>query len=149
MTPARTALLILALIVCIVPLSMVFMAHKKAIDEASSLVMELNRDSLGNWNPQTLLTHLHSSLETRPGAAYFESYIQTLQRRLGALQEIRDISYEIELGSPWQLYSSGSASYNMKATFSNGPANIRIRLIRENGHWLVSQYSVMSALMAA
>jgi hypothetical protein len=148
MTMPRTRLIILALIAGIVVLATLVLTHNRAASEASALVLDVNTRSLGNWDPEPVLSHAHDSLLADAGPDFFHTYFRALQR-LGNLQEIRDITFELTLSPPWTLYRAGSAHYTMNASFSAGQAEIRMTLIRENGRWMIGEYLVLTPALAS
>lgn len=148
MTTQRIRLTIIALIVCIVALASLVLLHQRASDEATALVMDVNSRALSGWDPQPVISQAHELLLADAGAEFFDTYFRAL-RRLGTLQEIRDIRFDMALGAPWQLYRSGSASYTMNAIFSNGQAEVRISLIRDQSQWRISEYLVLTPALAS
>jgi hypothetical protein len=149
MTTPLFRLLLSALILCTAGAAGAVFLHKRALTQATELVMQVNAEALGSWNPQPLLDHAADTLLDKPGAEFYGRYFTTLQRRLGALQQIHNIQFTMELGPPWQLYRRGSAEYTMQADFANGYANIKISLQRQDNRWCISNYLVLTPLLSS
>lgn len=148
MTRHRITLIVLVLIVGIAVAGTLVFSHNRVVNQASTLVLDVNTRALAQWDPEALVAHAHNSLTANTKPDFIPNYFRALSF-LGALQEIRDINYELTLSPFWTWYDSGNAYYTMNASFANGFAEIRITLIRESGQWLISEYLVLTPAMAA
>ena len=148
MTTQRISLIFGALIMCVVTVATAMMMHNRAVDDATALVMYVNSRALGTWNPESVVDNSDSTLRDGVADDFFHTYFRTLSR-LGSLQSINDIRFDVALGPVWQLYRTGSASYTMNAVFDNGQAEVRITLSREQGQWRIREYLVLTPMLAA
>lgn len=140
----------IALLLCIVVTALAIRSHNTARLSANDLVTAVSTTVLTEWNPQMILSNAHSTMLVDSDAEFYEVYFNAL-RRLGTLQELGDASFTFDLPAFWKTWGgdSGTASYEMTAVFSNGEANITIKMIREDGRWWFTEYLVLTALMAA
>jgi hypothetical protein len=67
------------------------------------------------------------------------------------LENLDDALFTLDLPPLWSFWSAdtATASYTLKARFSNGEADVTIKLLREDGRWWFTEYLVLTALMAA
>jgi hypothetical protein len=140
----------IALLLCIVVTALAIRSHNVARLSANDLVAMVSTTALSEWNPQTIVSNAHHSMLVDSDAEFYEVYFNAL-RRLGTLQDLGDANFSFDLPAFWKAWGgdSGTASYEMTAVFSNGEANITIKMIKENGRWWFTEYLVLTALMAA
>lgn len=120
-----------------------------AVEQSSNLVMTVTADVLVNWDPHTIRQHADDALLARDSAEATQRRYTPMGRRLGALQEIYDIEYELDMPGWWQLNRTASASYRMRARFESEVATIRVELIRQQGRWMISDYDIQPPAIPA
>lgn len=148
----KPALIIVTVIACL-SLAGIF-AHSVyqrniAVGESSALAMTVTTDMLVNWDPQTVRQHADDALLAQESAEAMQRRFTPVSRRLGALQEIYDIRYEINTPPWWQTNGPISASYTMRARFESEVATIRISLFRQQGRWLISAFDIQPPAIAS
>lgn len=150
--PMKPALIILAVIACLAITGLLtnhaYQRHL-AVEESNALVMTVTTDVLVNWNPQTVRQHADEALLASETAEQTTAFYTPLSRRLGALQEIYDIRYEVDMPSWWQPYGEATASYSMLARFESEVATIRIRLVRQQNRWLITEFNIQPPAIPA
>lgn len=139
-----------ALLLGILVTALAIRSGNDARQSANTLVTEVSGSVLSDWNPELIVSNSHSSMLADADAEFYQVYFNAL-RRLGTLQELGDASFSFDLPPVWAVWrdDSGTASYEFTARFSNGEANVTIKLIREDGRWWFTEYLVLTALMAA
>ena len=120
-----------------------------AVEQSSALVMAVTTDVLVNWAPQTIRDNASRELLARESAEQIQQRFIPMSRRLGALQEIYDIEYDVDIPGWWQPDATARAQYTMSARFQSEVATVRLELIRENGRWLISEYDIQPPRIAA
>lgn len=142
--------IIAALLLGIVATASAIKSHNDARLSANALVAEVSRAVLATWDPELLLVNAHTSLLEVSDASFYRTYFNAL-RRLGTLETLDEASFTLDLPPLWEFWDTDAStgSYTLKATFSEGDANITIKLLRENGRWWFTEYLVLTALMAA
>lgn len=148
----KSALIIAAAIVCLVLTGLVtynLYQRNIAMESSSALAMTVTTDVLINWNPDTVREHATNELRAKASAASMQQRYTPLSRRLGALREINDIQYDIDMPAWWQLDGDAIAIYTMRARFESEVATIRITLIRQQGHWLISDFHIQPPAIAS
>ncbi|HDZ08143.1 hypothetical protein [Pseudohongiella sp.] len=148
----KPALIIVTVIACL-SLAGIF-AHSvyqrnMAVQESTTLVMTVTTDMLVNWDPQTVRRHADDALLAQENAESMQRRYTPMGRRLGALQEIYDIRYQIDMPAWWQVNGQVSASYTMNARFESEVATVRISLFRQQGRWLISAFDVQPPAIAS
>lgn len=142
--------IIAALLMGIVATAAAIKSHNDARLAANTLVTDVSQTVLVSWDPDLILKNAHASLLEVSDANFYQTYFNAL-RRLGTLETLDEASFTLDLPPLWKFWDTdaSTASYTLKATFSEGDANITIRLIREDGRWWFTEYLVLTALMAA
>lgn len=141
---------IAALLLGIATTAMAIKSHNDARLSANMLVAEVSNTVLVTWDPELILSNAHSSLLEVSDENFYQVYFTAL-RRLGTLENLDDAQFTLDLPPLWNFWSTDTATarYTLKARFSNGEADVTIKLLREDGRWWFTEYLVLTGLMAA
>lgn len=120
-----------------------------AVEQTSELVMSVTTDVLVNWDPQTVRQHASDTLLASETAEATQQRYTPLGRRLGALQEIYDIRYDIDMPAWWQPGGPARATYTMLARFESETATVRVELVRQQNSWRLSGFSIEPPAIAS
>lgn len=148
----KPVLIITTVIVCL-GITGLFANHayqrNVAVEESNALVMTVATDVLVNWDPQSVRQHADDALLASQTAEQTERFYTPLSRRLGALQEIYDIRYDVDVPAWWQPNGQATASYRLLARFESEVATIRIRLVRRQDRWLITEFNIQPPAIPA
>lgn len=122
--------------------------HIRAEREANTLVLAVTSGPLAQWDSQMVVDNANDSLLAETPEGHFPRYFRALSG-LGNLLEIRDISYELDVPAWWQRNEQATAYYTMIAVFDFGDAEVRVRLLRQDNRWTITQYLVLTSMLAA
>lgn len=124
-------------------------SHNDAGQSANLMVTQVSSVVLANWDPALIINNAHVSLLEVSDADFYQVYFNALSR-LGSLQNLNNGLFTLDLPPLWRFWTtdSGTASYAITAQFSNGEADITIKLLREDNRWWFTEYMVLTALMA-
>ncbi|MEX0740441.1 MAG: hypothetical protein WD071_13945 [Pseudohongiella sp.] len=148
----KRTLIILTVIGCLVVAALFSRSlyqQDAAVEQSSELVMMVTTDFLVNWDPETVREHGSAELLGRESADQLQRRYLPMSRRLGALQEIYDIKYEVDIPGWWQGEAPARASYSMLARFESEVATVSVQLIRQGDRWLISHYNIEPPAIAA
>lgn len=120
--------------------------EQKAV--ADTLVMNVTSTALGQWDPAAVLTLTHPDFYLQNSDQALRNLFNALQR-LGDLEELRDITFVQDELQWWQSVDGMNINYTMQAVFQRGNAEVRVSLIFADGQWKISNYQVLSSIMAA
>lgn len=150
--PMKRSLIIITVIACLVIAGLFARTlHQQnvAVEQSSALVMTVTADVLVNWYSETLRQNATGALRDSEGADAMQRRYVRLGRRLGALQEIYDIKYQVDIPGWWQADGTASAAYTMSARFESEVATINVELVRQQGRWLLSGYDIRPPAVAS
>jgi hypothetical protein len=150
--PMKRSLIIITVITCLAIAGLfarTLQQENLAVDQSSALVMMVTTDVLVSWHPEMLRQNASVVLLDRQSADSMQRHYTLLGRRLGALQEIYDIEYQVDIPGWWQPNGTVSASYNMRARFESEVATISVELLRQEGRWLISDYDIQPPAIAS
>ncbi|MBC54705.1 MAG: hypothetical protein CMQ34_12810 [Gammaproteobacteria bacterium] len=122
-----------------------------AVENTSELVMSVTTDMLVNWNPDIVRQHASDSRlagDTEPPEATQRAYTR-LSRRLGALQEIYDIRYNVDMPGWWQSGRTARATFTMRARFETETATIQVELTRPQDQWQIIGFNIQPPAIAS
>lgn len=148
----KPALIIITLIACLgfaATLAHNVYQRNVAVEESNALVMMVITDVLANWDPQTVRQHADDGLLVSETQETMQRRYTPMSRRLGALQEIYDIRYEVDMPAWWQSNAQATASYSMLARFESEVATIRVRLVRQQDRWLITEFNIQPPAIPA
>jgi len=120
----------------------------QATRTGNAMVMDITTEALRNWDASLIIENADPALLSATQPEVFHTLFRALSR-LGLLQELTGITYEMTQPSLWQLSGTASADYTMQAIFENGFAELRISMIRKNGQWYFTNYQVLTPLLNA
>lgn len=150
--PMKPALIIITVVACL-GLTGLFVhdvyQRNIAVEQSSNLVMTVTADILINWDLQTIHQHADDALLAGDSVAATQRRYTAMGRRLGMLEEIYDIEYELDMPGWWQVNATASASYRMRARFESEVATIRVELVRQQGRWMISVYDIQPPAIPA
>ena len=119
--------------------------HKTAAD---TLIMETTTTALSQWDASAVLTRTHPDFYLQNSDDALTNLFNAL-RRLGDLSELRNITFTQDELRWWQSAEGMQVHYTMQAIFERGNAEVRITMVFEQGGWKISNYQVLSSVMAA
>jgi hypothetical protein len=122
--------------------------HQQQKTVADTLVMEVTSVALRQWDPSPILALTHPDFYLQNSDEALSNLFNAL-RRLGDLSELRDITFTQDELRWWQSLDDASVHYTMQAIFLQGNAEVRISLVFEQGEWQISNYQLLSSVMAA
>ncbi len=120
-----------------------------AVEQSSGLAMSATTRLLVDWDVQTVREFASEALLARETAEATQRRYTPIGRRLGTLQEIHDIRYELDMPAWWQLGGTARATYNMRARFEAETATIRVDLVRQQGQWRIDAFDVAPPAIAS
>lgn len=141
-------LLLIVLVVAAALFLRTIYERDQATKTGNAMAIDITTDALRSWNASLIIDNADGSLLNATQPEVFHTLFRALSR-LGLLQELTGIAYEMTQPSFWQFSGTASANYTMQARFENGFAEIRISMIRKNGQWYFTNYQVLTPLLNA
>lgn len=151
-THMKPALIIFSVLACLGLAGLLAQGYYQrnlAVQQSSELAMTVTTEVLVNWDPQTVRQHGSDALLANETAEATQRRYTPMSRRLGRLQEIHDIRYEVDMPAWWQPGGPARATYSMRARFASETATIRVDMIRQQGRWLISEFDIEPPAIAS
>ena len=141
-------LLVIVLVVAAALFLRTIYERDQATRTGNAMVMDITTEALRSWDAALIIENADPALLSATQPDVFHTLFLALSR-LGMLQELTDIRYEMILPSFWQISTTASADYTMQAAFEHSNAEIRISVTRKNGQWYFTSYQVLTPLLNA
>jgi hypothetical protein len=142
------SVIVLTLLASLLMYSFSAVSDHRARSQSESAALDLIRQTVTNWQADTLLDNADERFRMEVPRAVLQRYLTALSN-LGELQNLSVNSVSVESPAFWYWQQEIRADYVVDASFSGGPASVEISLVRRNGQWQVSDFVVQASLMAA
>jgi hypothetical protein len=148
----KPALIIITIIACLGLTSLFAVGQYQrniAVDQSSTLAMSVTTEVLMDWDPQAVRRHASDTLLASESAEATQQRYTPMSRRLGALREIYDIQYEVNMPAWWQPDDPARATFSMRARFASETATVRVAMERRQGQWLITGFDIQPPAIAS
>lgn len=130
--------------------------QQRATAEAEARLLTLIEATVNDWSADALLSHADLELLEASPETFWRRYIRSLHV-LGNRQGSMDIQTREDIPALWQAWwpalwherRDPRIDYDIRLQFSNDEARIQAQLVRRDGQWKVSQFRVLTSLLAA
>ena len=120
----------------------------KALDEESkAYVDKVTPIILGNLNKETLFQHASDELKNSASPEEFDK-IFNLFSKLGKFKEYKGSSGQANISVTTERGKQITGIYQAQAEFENGPATIKLTVIKKGDNWQIIGFNIDSMALA-
>jgi len=120
----------------------------KALDEESkAYIDEITPKILANLNKQTLFQHASDELKNSASSEEFDKIFNWFAK-LGKYKEYKGSSGQANISVTTERGKQITGLYQAEAEFENGPATIKITIIKKDDTWQIMGFHISSMALA-
>ncbi len=126
----------------------VFAVKGTALDEESKVYIdEVTPKILANLNKQTLFQHASDELKNSASPEEFDKIFNWFAK-LGQFKEYKGSSGQANISVTTERGKQITGIYQAQAEFENGPATIKLTIIKKGNNWQIMGFNINSMALA-